>query len=323
MDHERILYIYDYLSRCTDETKSVTIKDIQQYLANTAGIHEVSVLTIRRDIERLSGMGNDIRVHHGAHNTAYYSLLGKGFTFNEIRFIVDSISINQFLSSWQKQKLIKKFEGMCSEAEVRQLISRVALNGRGVPSLDLLENLEKVHNIISMCRKIHFDYGRYNTQRQMVYYSKRRDMIPIKVIYFDNRFYLKCEDAVTQTIRTYRIDRMQDIHAGEEIQKRPSLPQYDGVVLDMFEPDYFEFVTLRVQRFLLDDMLERFGEYASVWDDKEDTNCVVIRVKIGISQSFYRWVMRYGSNIEIQSPPQLRSAFFQYLQAVVDLYKDE
>ena len=33
------------------------------------------------------------------HNTAYYALIDKGFSFNEIRFIVDSISINKFLTS--------------------------------------------------------------------------------------------------------------------------------------------------------------------------------------------------------------------------------
>ena len=72
----------------------MTIRDIQNHLANNFGMDNVSVITIRRDIERLETMGYDIRKKNGAHNTAYYSLRGKGFTFNEIRFLVDSVSIN-------------------------------------------------------------------------------------------------------------------------------------------------------------------------------------------------------------------------------------
>ncbi len=318
MEHERIIKIYEYLCRYTDEAGSVTIKEIQDYLSDSGNMQNVSAVTIRRDLDRLSAMGNDIRKKNGAHNTAEYSLVNKGFTFNEIRFIVDSVSINKYLSPSQKQKMIKKFEGMCSESEVRQLISRISLNGRNLPNLDLLENLEIVHKIISERRKINFEYGKSNTKGNMEYYSKKRDMIPVKVIYFDERFYLKCVNAQTQQIRTYRIDRMKNIAAGDKVRQIPKLPKYDGVVLDMFEPKYFEYVKLRVKRFLLDDMLEKFGEYASVQDDQEN---VIIRVKIGISDSFCRWVMRYGSDIEILSPEHIRSKFQEELQKVLEKYQ--
>lgn len=321
MEHERIIKIYEYLCRYTDETRSVTIKEIQDYLSNSGNMQNVSAVTIRRDIDRLSTMGNDIRKKNGAHNIARYSLINKGFTFNEIRFIVDSISINKFLSFDQKQRLIKKFEGMCTESEVRQLISRISLNGRNLPNLDLLENLEIVHKIISERRKINFAYGKSNTKGNLEYYSKKRDMIPVKAIYFDERFYLKCVNAQTQQIRTYRIDRMKNITAGDKVRQIPKLPKYDGVVLDMFEPEIFEYIKLRVKRFLLDDMLENFGKYASVQDDSENPENVIIRVKIGISDSFYRWVMKYGRNIEIISPENIRNQFQEEIQKILEKYK--
>lgn len=284
-------------------------------------MQNVSAITIRRDIDRLSLMGNDIRKENGAHNTARYSLINKGFTFNEIRFIVDSISINKFLSASQKQKLIKKFEGMCTEADVRQLISRISLNGRNLPNLDLLDNLEKVHKIISERRKINFEYGKSNTKGNLEYYSKKRDMLPAKVIYFDERFYLKCITSETQQVRTYRIDRMKNIVGGEKVKQIPKLLKYDSVVLDMFEPEYFNYIKLRVKRFLLDDMLENFGNFASVQDDSEHTECVIIKVKIGINDSFYRWVMKYGSNIEILSPESVRNKFQEELKKILEKYQ--
>ena len=321
MEHERIIQIYEYLCRFTDETKSVTIKEIQEYLFEKDNTKNVSAITIRRDIDRLTAMGNDIRKENGAHNTARYSLINKGFTFNEIRFIVDSISINKFLSSNQKQRLIKKFEGMCTESEVRQLISRISLNGRNLPNLDLLENLERVHNIISNHQKIHFEYGKSNARGELEYYSKKREMIPAKVIYFDDRFYLKCLNAETGQVRTYRIDRMKNIIAGERIKKLPKLPKYDGVVLDMFEPERFENVTLKVKRFLLDDMLEQFGKYAGVRAQSEDNEYIIICARIGISDSFYRWIMKYGDNIEILLPKDIRQCFVEKIREVFEKYQ--
>ena len=320
MEHERIIYILEYLTSHTDEKKKVTIRDIQNYLASQTNLGDVSALTIRRDISRLQTTGHNIQVSRGAHNTAEYYLIKKGFTFNEIRFIVDSVSINKFLSDGQKQRLIKKFEGLCSAEEVHQLISQIALNSQASPSLNLLENLEKVHKIISQKRKINFEYGKYDTHKQIHYYSKRRDMIPCKVIYFNERFYLKCLEEASQNVRTYRIDRMKRITAGEQTAVKAFLSRPDGVVLDIFEPEEFTFITLKIKRFLLDDMLEQFGRYASVLDS-DSPETILIRAKIGIGHGFYRWVMKYGSDMEIIAPEHVRAEFAEKLCAVAELYQ--
>ena len=178
MEHERILHIYNYLCRNTDEEHGATCRDIQDYLSKTANLRNVSPLTIRRDIDRLCEAGNDIRRVNDPHNTAVYSLIDKGFTSNEIRFMVDSVSINKFLSTEQKKKLIHKFEGMCTDAEIRSLVSRITLNSTASPSLDLLENLDTIHRLISERMKINFKYGKFDTKKQMNYYSKSREMIP-------------------------------------------------------------------------------------------------------------------------------------------------
>ncbi len=319
MNHERVIVIRDFLARRTDSEKGVTIKDIQNHLAE-CGLENVSILTIRRDIERIANTGDNIQTIHGRHNTAYYKIIDKGFSFNEIRFIVDSISINKFMSNYQKKLLIRKFEGMCSESEVRQLISRISLNGRETASMNLLENLEKVHRIISQKCKINFDYGKYDVTQQINYYSKKREMIPCKVIYFDDRFYLKCIDEETGKIRTYRIDRMKHITEGDKTKIKAVLPSYEGVVLDMFEPEYFEIVTLKIKRFLLDDMLEHFGRHISVRSD-ESSVCVMVNIKVGISSGFYRWIMKYGEDIEIVSPENIREQFSEKLEKVSQIYK--
>ena len=90
MDQERIIYILEYLTRFTDEKHYVTIKDIKNHLAQVCNLRMVDDSTIRRDIDRLTSMGNNIVKRNHEHNTAYYALIGKGFSFNEIRFIAMS-----------------------------------------------------------------------------------------------------------------------------------------------------------------------------------------------------------------------------------------
>ena len=318
MDSERMLFLYDFLNRRTNAEKGVTIEEIQRYLAEEKNMERVSAATIRRDLERIMYAGYDIDIRRGPHNTHFYHMKGKPFKFNEIRFIVDSISINKFLSPEQKRKLIHKFEGLCSESEVRQLMSRVSISTCGAPSLDLLENLDAIHRIIAEKRTLNFDYGKMDAQRHFHYHEKSRTLLPCQVIYFSERFYLKCYSVENSHLRTYRIDRMRNIVAGEKFRQLPEIPKPDGAVLDIFEPKYYELVTLRVKRFLPDDMLEQLGAYASAQDAPDNRSIVLVRARIGINDSFHRWVMKYGGNVEILRPENLRREF---AEKVAELYR--
>ena len=261
MEHERILAILDFLRRNAAEPPGVTIAEISAYLDRNTALTPASRVTIRRDLERLITSGYDLCVTNGPHNTAYYQLCSGGFSFNEIRFIVDSVSINKFLSDSAKRTLIRKFEGLCSDRDVRQLISRVKITNRA-PAADLLRNLERIHQIIAEKRKINFEYGRYDTDGRQQFSGKPRNLAAKEVVYFNERFYLFCIDMDTGKRRVYRIDRMRKITAGEPSRDRTVLPPPEGAVLDVFDPEKWERITLRVKRFLLDEMLETFGSYA-------------------------------------------------------------
>lgn len=322
MDQERIILTLDFLSRYTDKDKYVSVKDIQNYLETVGNFKSVAPITIRRDIDRLTSMGNNIVRVTREHGAAYYALLDKGFSFNEIRFIVDSISINKFLSVSQKTTLIKKFEGMCSDKEIRQLISRIKLNDRCSNSLDLINNLGIIHSLIAEKRRINFEYGKFDTQKQMRYYSKRREIIPVTVVYFHEHFYLQCFNEADGKWRTYRVDRMKDIQGGDKSSvKLPKEEKVDAFVTDMFAPDYYEHITLRVKRYLLDDMIENFGDLALVRDD-ETEGYVRINVKVGINRKFYLWLMKYGDGVELIAPAKERADFLDEVRKMLANYKE-
>ena len=77
---------------------------------------------------------------------------------------------------------------------------------------------------------------------------KKREMLPVSVIYFHERFYLKCLNEEDEKWRIYRVDRMRNILGGEVSNVRlPPEENYEGFVTDMFAPEYFTVVTLRVK----------------------------------------------------------------------------
>ena len=324
MDHERIIHVLNCLTRESDDKNGVTVADIQRYLRENANIDGVSAVTVRRDIDRLTRAGHDIRKTVGAHNTAVYRLYGRGFTFNEIRFLVDSVSINKFLKPAQKQRLIKKFESMCSDQQIRQLVSRISLDSTASPSLDLLGNLDRIHLLIAAHKRINFSYGKFDTKKQVNYYDKRRMMLPVRVIFFNERFYLRCWNEQTGEFRTYRVDRMKDItDGGVSKAKPPKETRYEGFVADIFPPERFETVSFRVRRYLLDEMLEQLGDFASPREDFDDPACAIVRARCGINRQFYLWVMRYGDGIEILSPADVRSGFADMLGDLLKKYSDD
>ena len=84
----------------------------------------------------------------------------------------------------------------------------------------------------------------------------------------------------------------------------------------MFAPDRFEYVTMRVRRYLLDEMLEQFGEYGTFRDDTENPDCVLVRAKVGVNDRFYLWVMKYGEGVEITAPADVRKDFVKNLKKI-------
>lgn len=319
MEAARIILIQEYLSRYAVEPPGVTIKQIQEYIRANSTLTDVSVQTIRRDLDELSAF-EDIRTEHGAHNTAYYQYVSKGFTFNEIRFLVDSVSINKFLSDGKKAELIHKFEGMCSEKQIRMLMSRVRLTHRS-PSADLLKNLEIIHGLIAENCRINFEYGRNNLRGEKQFQYKDRNFVPAEVVYFDGRFYLRGANPDTGEPRTYRIDRMRQITAGEPVKKKIRLPKPEGAVLDMFGAAEYADIVLRVKRNLMDEMQEQLGKYATIRDDESHPDCVLVYAHVGIGDSFFRWIMRYGLDAELIGPENLRERMKAQIAELLTKYE--
>ena len=135
--------------------------------------------------------------------------------------------------------------------------------------------------------------------------------------------YLKCYNEAEKCWRIYRVDRIRRIEGGEVSRSRlPKEEKREGFVTDMFEPEYFEYVKLRMKRFLLDDMLEHFGNYASISPYSETDENVIITVHVGVNQRFFLWAMSYGDGIELLSPEKVRKGFLNEVRKMLEAYPE-
>ncbi|MBO4867448.1 MAG: WYL domain-containing protein [Ruminococcus sp.] len=204
---------------------------------------------------------------------------------------------------------------MCSEAEIRQFISRIELNEASRVPRDLLRNLDMIHKLISEKRRINFSYGKFDTHQQVIYYDKRRNMLPIKVIYMNERFYLQCFNEETWQLRTYRIDRMKNINGGEVSSVMPPADEKtQDFIVDVFPSERSEIVTFKIRRYLLEEMIEQLGDTVISREDFDDSEYAIVRANCGINRQFYLWVIRYGDGLEIVSPKDIRKGFAEELK---------
>ena len=115
---------------------------------------------------------------------------------------------------------------------------------------------------------------------------------------------------------------MRNIQGGEVSKvKLPPEEKYEGFVTDMFAPERFTSVTLRVKKYLLDEMREAFGDNASIVSD-HDNNFVRIHVNVGINRKFYLWLMQYGDGIELIAPEKERAEFLEEVRKMLGAYTE-
>lgn len=308
MERESFWRVLEILRMKTNEDQGISIKDIQDHLQNYYG-EKRTRNTLTQDIEAYERLGFDIRRENIRHNQYIYKLVDREFTFDEVRILVDSISINQFLTWEQKKQIIDKFNAIVSTRDVNRLKSTIKINHCIDPDINLIENIKKLHIALADKKSIAFHYGRYNEKKRFVLKNKDYLAIPKEIVYNQDKYYLIALDVNSDlAIRHYRLDRMKDIELGDKHKhiEKINMSGFDIRTFDMFSSEVAEMVTMRVHKDLLDLMIERFGVKVSIRPDFDNEDKIIVHQEMGISLGLIRWILQQGSKVEILEPQHLR-----------------
>lgn len=322
MERLRIIAVLEILKSKTNKEDSITIKDIKKFLEEDYNINRVSRNTISKDIETLISLDYDIKKTNGRHNTLFYKLCKREFDFSEIRLLVDSLSANKFLTLKQKSDIISKFNNIISQREVRKLKNTVKSNECISNRVNIMENLNLLHDSINENKKVTFRYGKYNENKNFILKDKIYKVIPKEIYYDKDRYYLiALEDNIK---KHYRVDRicnleLKELHSNNQ---NISMKMYNILNFDMFTCEYVDIIKLRVDKMLLNSIIEKFGIEVNIRKDLEDKNKFILVQKVGINRGLIRWILKQGKDIEVLEPVYLRKKLINEIEEIKELYKN-
>lgn len=147
---------------------------------------------------------------------------------------------------------------------------------------------------------------------------------PFELIINNGYYYLLAMDDERQTIRTYRVDRMQHIdfmdepiECQEEFEKI-DLSKYTQKTFNMFGGKEVA-TTIRFNMSLLDTVVDRFSTKDIIYV-KLDEHHFSVKVNVDISPQFYAWIVGFGTGSVIEYPPEVVDGFIKYIDNIKKKY---
>ncbi len=160
----KILYLAKILLENTDAEHDITLQEIIDKLsANNVTAERKSLYD---DIAQLDDFGIRIRkTQYG--KTFHYQVVNRDFEIAELKLLADSVASAKFITEKKSNELIKKIERLASRHDASKLQRQVYVAGHvKAMNNDIMENVDAIHNAISLNLKISFQYFQWNVKKQ-------------------------------------------------------------------------------------------------------------------------------------------------------------
>lgn len=344
--------VLQYLLKHTDEENVVNAENIVAYLTETCGI-EAERRAIYKDIEEINKVlyilenGCDIyeaeeAVEYEGNRAVVYDKSRRGFyvqqrqfDYTDIRLLAECIYSSKFLNDGQTKRLIKAISALVSKAQAKEINYEAVVTDRvKTNSKSVLNNITALNNAMHKSKghtpeKVSFKYLKcsinnlnQNAERRN---GERYIVSPYKLLINDGYYYLLAFDERSQDMRTYRVDRMEDVRLMGE--KREGAEAYEAIDIESYSQRTFsmfggktENVTIRFRNQLLDTVVDKFGKKSAIYQ-RADEEHFTVTTKINVSPSFFAWVCTFGKRARIVSPAPVVNDFKKYLDNIRSAYE--
>ena len=328
--------VLQYLMKYTDENHTATASEIVAFLQENCGI-DAERRSIYRDIEEINAvalmleedctidearamleddLNNELKiVVYDGRKKGFY-LRQRHFDLNDVRLLAECVYAAKFVNEGQAKRLVNVVCDLVSEHQAERirhntfLTDRVKTNNKNV-----LNNISVINDAMSRrldgkAKKpeaISFKYLRYNiddlshqveSHRGKTYYVE-----PYQLMINDGNYYLLGIETGSGEERTYRVDRMKDIHRTgsprkyDEVFRQIDVKTYAQRVFSMYGGKPAR-ITLLCDMRLLDVMVERFGLKNAVYR-KVDGEHFSVSTKVEVSEQFYGWLTGFGTKVKL------------------------
>ncbi len=323
----KLLYLYQILLQKTDEDHKISMEEILQALAR-CGV-EAERKSIYSDIAALQDFGLDVMLQRGP-GGGYY-VASRDFELPELKLLVDAIQCSRFITQKKSDELIHKIESLTSEPQARILQRQVYIADRiKTMNESIYYNIDALHSAISAGVQITFQYFEWSLnfdakdkiQKRYRHNGARYQVSPWALTWDDENYYMIAYEPISNSIRHYRVDKMEHI-ALTELQRqgqqlfrdRFNPADYSRKVFGMFSGEE-KVVRLRCENRFIGVLRDRFG--AELMVQPLDEGYFAVNVTVAVSPQFFSWVFGLGGGVQILEPHDVRQQFQQQLKQLIE-----
>ena len=318
----KILLIREYLLENTDSEHDVTVPDIINMLSkNSLSAERKAIYTYLKTLRDEYGL--DIVSRRG-----HYSIVSREFELEEIKILADMVVSSNFITEKKTSELISKLKGQVSKYQSESIGRRIYVRNRiKSKNESVYLNVDSISEALNLNRKVEFKYFRYNVkkQKELRHNGKVHIVSPFALLYIDQNYYMLGFDDNYNDIRHYRVDRMTAIkvsknsRVGHDVFEKVDITTYTNKVFYMFTGKE-QSVLLRCRNYVVDAIIDRFGEDIIIIPDGDDF--FTVRANIAVSPQFFAWISAFGTDIEIISPESVILEMHQHLKRITDMYSE-
>ncbi len=320
----KLLYIRDYLHKETNPENPKNANHIKKYLSSK-GI-SASPKTIYNDISRLIyDFGEKIEYNESLKG---YYITEPQFEPYELRLIIDCVQASRFVTQTEARNITNKIKGL-ADVYSKESLNRTSIVENRVKSQNesVVRDADNIHLAIATNRKIGFRYFQYtpSPDKKKNYYKKGEMYIvsPITLLWDNGNYYLYAYVNEKEGCKSFRVDRMEKITLPLS-DKREGIKEYktqsSAKVFGMYHGEEM-MVKIRFQNRFANAVIDQFGKDLTLIPDGDKHFTASPLVEI--SPPFFSWVATFGKGAKILYPPKAVEGIKQFINNVLEMYKDE
>jgi predicted DNA-binding transcriptional regulator YafY len=286
------------------DRRMITAKELAEHF-------EVSVRTIYRDIETLSAAGIPVYASQGKgggiklmeHYVLNKSLLSDAEQ-KEVLFALQSLTAAQHSDA---ERVLSKLSGLFHKNADSWIEVDLAPWGS---SKRKTEEFTALKNAILGRRIIEFGY--VNNAGD----TSNRRVEPVKLIFKVNAWYLQGFCLVKEELRSFKLSRMSDLEVtGESFPERPPEETHEP------EPPAptQQWVDLKL-RFSLRGTYRVYDEFKEQQITRHEDGSCTVDTSLPESSWLLHYLLSFGAELEVLSPPHMRSSLQAELVKMLDRY---
>ncbi|MGM9580368.1 MAG: helix-turn-helix transcriptional regulator [Anaerovibrio sp.] len=321
------ILILKILREYTDEEHCLTQQAILGILQSKYAM-DYDRRTIKANIDSLRDLGYAIE-----HTGSGYYLSDREFDDAELRMLIDSVLFNKSISHPQADRLIKKLKQLGNAyfpGKVKHICHLHALQHNDNPQTML--NIDRISDAIAEKRQISFTYNSYG--RDLRLHSRRADgykytVTPYYLVANNGRYYLIANHSHHDNISHYRVDKITDVCILKDTPAKPlrTLPEYaNGYDLPRHMAEHIYMfsgkgtsITLRIEPFLLDEIIDWFGKDFTIVENQEDSLTIELQCN---EEAMLYWALQYGQYAEVLRPDSLRAKLRSAATSIYNKYAE-